>query len=157
MVTKNCSRKDCTMQNPQPSASFGTNKRVKSGLRPECNTCRKIEAAKAYKDNPEQFLVRNAKWKAKYPERAEQARIESELNAKPYRRHKQNSCATCPFVALDSCQLDVDHIDGNHSNNDPSNLQTLCANCHRLKTKLNQDGAYSGQHMKSWVKLRVVK
>jgi 5-methylcytosine-specific restriction endonuclease McrA len=28
----------------------------------------------------------------------------------------------------------VDHIDGNHSNDDPSNLQTLCANCHRFKT-----------------------
>jgi 5-methylcytosine-specific restriction endonuclease McrA len=31
-------------------------------------------------------------------------------------------------------QLDVDHIDGNHRNNNPENLQTLCANCHRLKT-----------------------
>jgi 5-methylcytosine-specific restriction endonuclease McrA len=28
----------------------------------------------------------------------------------------------------------VDHIDGNHSNNDPANLQTLCKNCHSLKT-----------------------
>lgn len=37
------------------------------------------------------------------------------------------------------CQLDVDHIDGNHSNNKLSNLQTLCANCHRLKTHLAGD------------------
>jgi 5-methylcytosine-specific restriction endonuclease McrA len=36
-------------------------------------------------------------------------------------------------------QLDVDHIDGNHANDDPSNLQTLCANCHRLKTQVNAD------------------
>jgi 5-methylcytosine-specific restriction endonuclease McrA len=36
-------------------------------------------------------------------------------------------------------QLDVDHIDGNRSNNELSNIQTLCANCHRLKTKQNQD------------------
>ncbi|OYW72998.1 MAG: hypothetical protein B7Z37_23290, partial [Verrucomicrobia bacterium 12-59-8] len=32
--------------------------------------------------------------------------------------------------------LEVDHIDGNHKNNDPSNLWTLCANCHREKTWL---------------------
>ena len=32
-------------------------------------------------------------------------------------------------------QLDVDHIDNNHENNDPSNLQTLCKNCHALKTR----------------------
>jgi len=43
------------------------------------------------------------------------------------------------FVAKDPVQLDVDHIDRNPSNNDPSNLQTLCANCHRLKSKLGND------------------
>ena len=31
-------------------------------------------------------------------------------------------------------ELTVDHIDGNHSNDDPGNLQTLCACCHNLKT-----------------------
>jgi len=36
-------------------------------------------------------------------------------------------------------QLDIDHIDGDHTNEDPSNLQTLCANCHRYKTYLNKD------------------
>ena len=42
-------------------------------------------------------------------------------------------------MAVHASQLDIDHIDGNHSNNDESNLQTLCANCHRLKTHLNRD------------------
>lgn len=37
------------------------------------------------------------------------------------------------------CQLDIDHVDGDHTNNNPINLQTLCANCHRLKTFLNKD------------------
>jgi len=36
-------------------------------------------------------------------------------------------------------QLDVDHIDGNKKNNDISNLMTLCANCHRYKTLVNDD------------------
>ena len=53
---------------------------------------------------------------------------------KSYRFYKESECKSCGFVALHPCQLDVDHIDGNHKNNDPANLQTLCANCHRLKT-----------------------
>lgn len=39
-------------------------------------------------------------------------------------------------------ELTVDRIDGDHSNNDPSNWQTLCASCHNLKTK--QDHANNG-------------
>jgi 5-methylcytosine-specific restriction endonuclease McrA len=55
------------------------------------------------------------------------------------RRSKKDHCELCGFVALDPVQLDVDHIDRNPSNNNPDNLQTLCANCHRLKTKKNKD------------------
>lgn len=51
-----------------------------------------------------------------------------------YRKYKKSRCEKCGFVPEHQCQLDVDHIDGNHKNNDPENLQTLCANCHRLKT-----------------------
>lgn len=35
--------------------------------------------------------------------------------------------------------LDVDHMDGNHGNNDPANLRTLCKICHGIKTIVNQD------------------
>lgn len=38
-------------------------------------------------------------------------------------------------MAEDPCQLDINHRDGNHLNNARENLQTLCANCHRLITK----------------------
>jgi hypothetical protein len=55
------------------------------------------------------------------------------------RAMKGDTCNTCGFIPVDRIQLDVDHIDGNPSNNDPLNVQTLCANCHRLKTKLNND------------------
>ena len=56
-----------------------------------------------------------------------------------YTQHKKDYCESCGFTALHRVQLDVDHIDGNHQNNELENLQTLCANCHRLKTHVNQD------------------
>lgn len=58
---------------------------------------------------------------------------------------KGNCCASCGFIAAVPMQLDIDHIDGNHNNNDPSNLQTLCANCHRLKTWNNRDWKRKGE------------
>jgi len=57
----------------------------------------------------------------------------------PYAVHKKNNCQKCGFIPVHISQLDVDHIDGDRWNNDPSNLQTLCANCHRLKTHLSGD------------------
>ncbi len=48
-------------------------------------------------------------------------------------------CSNCGFEAKHPSQLDIDHIDGNHNNNNISNLQVLCANCHRLKTQQNED------------------
>ena len=55
------------------------------------------------------------------------------------RRTKKDHCEMCGFKALDPVQLDVDHINGISSDNRPENLQTLCANCHRLKTKQSGD------------------
>ena len=49
-----------------------------------------------------------------------------------YRKHVRDKCERCGFVPEAMCQLDVHHIDHNHDNNDPNNLRTLCANCHRL-------------------------
>ena len=58
---------------------------------------------------------------------------------RPYIKFKKDVCEKCGFIPEHSCQLDVDHIDGNHKNNEEINLQTLCANCHRLKTFLSSD------------------
>jgi HNH endonuclease len=57
----------------------------------------------------------------------------------PWKKYKAKLCEKCGFVPVHSCQLDVDHIDGNIKNNSISNYQTLCANCHRLKTLMNKD------------------
>jgi len=52
---------------------------------------------------------------------------------------RKTICEACGFIPIHICQLDVDHIDGNHDNNNSDNFRTLCANCHRLKTFLNKD------------------
>jgi len=78
---------------------------------------------------------------------SEQSKLKENKRAKTkdysYRRVKTNICSMCDFTSIYPCQFDVDHINGNHQNNNTSNLQTLCANCHRLKTLLNGEGIYS--------------
>ena len=47
---------------------------------------------------------------------------------------QKDKCERCGFVPKHMCQLDVDHIDGDGSNHDEDNIQTLCTRCHRIKT-----------------------
>ena len=66
-------------------------------------------------------------------------KIKEKRRRSPYHLYRKNYCEHCNFKPMHISQLDVDHIDGDHFNNDPANLQTLCANCHRLKTHLSGD------------------
>ena len=50
-----------------------------------------------------------------------------------YKKYKES---TCGFIPEHKSQLDVHHLDGDKHNNEKRNLQTLCANCHRLVTHL---------------------
>jgi len=61
---------------------------------------------------------------------------------KSYKKHPKPICVMCGFIPKDPCQMDIDHTDGNHKNNNKDNLQALCANCHRLKSKINKEGIY---------------
>lgn len=60
---------------------------------------------------------------------------------------KGDICDKCGFKAENPVQLDVDHKDNNPANNDPSNLWTLCKNCHVLKTKVNRDWVHKSVKM----------
>ena len=55
------------------------------------------------------------------------------------RANKKTYCESCGYVPDNKGKLDVDHIDGNKSNNDESNLQTLCRPCHINKTVENKE------------------
>jgi hypothetical protein len=63
--------------------------------------------------------------------------------------YKGSICEQCGFVPIHSCQLDVDHKDGDRKNGARENIQTLCANCHRLKTWENQDSPEWPHHRRT--------
>lgn len=64
-----------------------------------------------------------------------------------YLNHRKNYCENidsrlgykCTSTIVWEGQLEVDHINGIHTDNRPENLQTLCRNCHGYKTYINED------------------
>lgn len=51
------------------------------------------------------------------------------------RKQRKSFCESCGGTN----NLQIDHIDANRSNNEPSNLQTLCNYCHIIKSRINGD------------------
>lgn len=103
---------------------------IKKGSKRGCLECRRLKD-KRRANKPERKL------------KLKEARIKHYRKIRrPYTQYKKDKCELCDFIPVNQFQLDVDHIDGNHQNNDLNNLQTLCANCHRLKTYLNNESSY---------------
>lgn len=48
---------------------------------------------------------------------------------------RKDNCEKCGT----NKRLQIDHIDGNTSNNNPENLMTLCHPCHNIKTTENNE------------------
>jgi hypothetical protein len=51
----------------------------------------------------------------------------------PWLKHRGDECEECGFIPMPGTgrwTLDVHHLDHDKDNNDPSNLMTLCKNCH---------------------------
>jgi 5-methylcytosine-specific restriction endonuclease McrA len=49
-------------------------------------------------------------------------------------KHRKNICELCGVQPEGKGMIDIDHIDGDRSNNKPENLQSLCKDCHKKKT-----------------------
>jgi len=61
------------------------------------------------------------------------------------RKYRKSYCENADFRLGIECkgfahewQLQVDHIDSNPKNNNPWNFQTLCCNCHRYKSRMDE-------------------
>ena len=102
--------------------------------RSKCQTCQQKNKEKYAFDNRLRCKDRYLKKGYDYSNN-----IESKKKSRVWINYKKSICEKCGFIPEHSCQLDVDHIDGNKQNNDPSNFQTLCSNCHRLKTHINNE------------------
>jgi hypothetical protein len=70
------------------------------------------------------------------------------MNGWQYKQYREEYCEnidgrlgfTCTTTIMaPNWQIEVDHIDGDPTNNDPSNLQSLCNCCHRYKTMINEE------------------
>ena len=75
-------------------------------------------------------------------------KVRYEMGGYVYKKHRKEYCENIDgrygFVCTSTIvaplwQLEVDHIDGNHKNNQIVNLQTLCSCCHRYKTMIFQE------------------
>lgn len=84
-----------------------------------CSECKRYVGLKWYSDKSRRCM--NAVAKNELP----RVKLINEAGGK---------CTRCGFNAEVFMQLEIDHIDNNPLNNDLSNLQVLCANCHKLVT-----------------------
>jgi len=73
----------------------------------------------------------------------------SQSTRKAVLNHQKNKCKSCHKK---SDHFDFDHIDGNKFNNDITNCQALCPNCHAKKTRKKD-----GQKLNRWKKWLVKK
>ena len=55
----------------------------------------------------------------------------------------------CTSTIQNSCQLDLDHIDGEHYNHVSENIQTICKNCHSWKTKVEGDSVSASNQQRA--------
>lgn len=111
--------------------------------RPVCNQCHKATTAQRYAKKSGATWVRNIDdviaHKAGFNSSAEY------LNSThPYRKYRKDYCENidgrlnykCTTTIVWDGQLDVDHIDEDPGNNNPTNLQTLCKCCHSYKSNI---------------------
>lgn len=120
-------------QQAKPLTEFYAQPANKDGRQGTCKKCMGARTAKWYQDHPEAGRLQKRK-RLSTPEGRRKHNLSVKMRQKPYIKYRADKCRRCGFVPENICQLTVDHIDSNHDNNDVTNLQTLCHNCHNLKS-----------------------
>lgn len=121
--------------------------------RPDCEFCptgkaentghKRVDGTIVYRKYEKRFICSKCRMK-KYPN-LKAAKYERAAHA-GYKAHRLDYCENkdgrlgfkCTAKIVDRAQLQVDHIVENRGRHkqcdDPKNLQTLCANCHTMKS-----------------------
>lgn len=84
-------------------------------------------------DGPVQIVVYGNTYRCAVAHAAARAAMRSD-RAGSQEIKRSDTCARCGFVCVDLVQMDRDHINGDRTDHRFANIQTLCANCHRLKS-----------------------
>ena len=97
-----------------------------------------------YDDGTWKWLVRHGKIICTVHQRKT-----SNRSLKHRKEHCENTTGFLGFKCTTTIfwdgMLEVDHKNGDPSDNRPANLQTLCSCCHRYKTKINKDYLTEGR------------
>jgi 5-methylcytosine-specific restriction endonuclease McrA len=140
-IRPKCSTLGCT----NDCQVFGRKKDGSARFRTLCQSCHsKKVAAKHGLNNLQEVVAKNAGFD----------NVTQYTNSiHPYRKYRKTYCENvdarlgfkCTTTILLVAQLEVDHKDGNPSNNNEDNLQTLCGCCHKYKTIINEDYSTPGR------------
>lgn len=137
-------------KNLQVVVDYNYNNSGLPGYRKWCQHCHDTRtAAKHGLKNVKEVVAKNAGFSSV---------LEYTQSMHPSLKHRKDYCenidgrlgfkCTTTIVSLPggwNGMLDVDHIDGDPSNDTPENYQTLCKCCHTYKGKINGDHATPGR------------
>lgn len=86
-----------------------------------CEACGLVKVKRQIKNGRVRWLCR------------EMVRTKEKQRIENHGRASKKQCARCGFIPIHPCQMDIHHKDYDRTNDDPSNFEVLCANCHRLE------------------------
>jgi hypothetical protein len=96
------------------------------------NTCGTLSRRTCGCGRPTEIKDKDSQGRPKYRSQCSRWREQA-------RKYPTDKCEGCGLLNDGTGNIDRDHIDGNRSNNEFSNLQALCKDCHKVKTKVSGD------------------